>query len=168
MNQKKLTLEEQKAVEMGREHISFERENDFRPGVMVLIGEVSKLFRIYVRNGEKEELRETRRMILHYLEHHDGCSQQDIVTYSHFSAPAVSNEIEKMEKDGLLRREKNEKDARAVCLFLTDDGKRKNKETHDYFTERSRNITDALTPAEQEIFYGMLSLLREKILNELE
>ena len=163
----KLTEEERRLIEMGEHHIAYEQSHEFRPDPMVLFGEVEKLFRIFIRNRE-ENLRESRRLILLYLERHDGCMQQDLVNFTHMSAPSVSLEITEMEKDGLLKKKKSEKDARATGIFVTGKGKERTARDKAWFEDRSRELLTVFTSEERENFVSMLCRLREALIERMK
>ena len=61
--------------------------------------------------------------ILDYLFHHDGCMQKDFCREYSLEASTVSNLLVAMEKDGLLRRERNPSTSRIVNVYITEKGK---------------------------------------------
>ena len=163
-----LTEKERHAVEMGKKHIAFEKENSFKPNPMLLLKEVSKLFHIYLNQNIEDSKRESRRMILRFLDKEEGLCQQDIVNLSHLSAPAVSNELWEMEKDGLILREKDEKDARHMRLFLTPLGKEKNKEYRKTFDEVADSALSSVTEEERDLLYRILYTVRGAIIEKIK
>jgi len=163
-----LTEKERHAVEMGKKHIAFEKENSFKPNPMLLLKEVSKLFHIYLHQNIEDGTRESRRMILRILEKEKGICQQDIVNLSHLSAPAVSNELWEMEKDGLILREKDEKDARHIRLSLTPLGIEKNKEYRKIFDTAADTVLSSVTEEERDLIYRVLYTVRGDILEKIK
>lgn len=163
-----LTEKEKHEIEMGKKHVVFENENDFKPHPVLLIKEVSKLFGIYLRQNTEEGMRESRRMILFYLEKNEGACQQDIVKFSHLSAPAISTELVEMEREGFVCREKDEKDARHTRLCITEKGKEKNKEERKRFDLLANGVLSSLSLAEKEALYSVLYKVRGEILEKIK
>lgn len=76
--------------------------------------------------GDKKEacgLTRGQPRILDYLFHHDGCMQKDFCREYSLEASTVSNLLVAMEKDGLLRRERNPSTSRIVNVYITEKGK---------------------------------------------
>lgn len=163
-----LTAKERHAVEMGKKHIVFEKENSFKPNPMILLKEVSKLFHIYLNQNIEDGTRESRRMILRFLEKEKGLCQQDIVNLSHLSAPAVSNELWEMEKEGLIKREKDEKDARHMRISLTPLGEEKNKEYRKAFDNIADTALSSVSEEEKDFLYRILYKVRGDILEKIK
>ena len=163
-----ITKEERLVVEMGKRHIREEKEKNFRPHPMLLLGESEKLFRIYLKRSGEDGMRETRRTVLRYLSRNAEASQKDIVEFGHFSAPSVSSEILSMERDGLIEKRRNEKDGRAFSLTLTAEGKRLDRAQREEYCRLADRVLSALSDEEKEQFFSHLYKIRDKIVTELE
>lgn len=61
--------------------------------------------------------------ILHYLLTHDGCMQRELADSCDIEPATVSRLLDKMEEDGLVRREVPPKRTRSCCVSLTDRGR---------------------------------------------
>ena len=168
MPNKSLSPDDYRVIELGTRHVTEEEKNDFRPDPMALLSEVSKLFSVYLRQNERENLRQSRRMLLFFLRRHDGCVQQDMVKDTHLSPPAVSNELCEMERDGLILRRRDASDARAVRIHITEKGVALTEEEKARFRRLSGEAMAALSAEETEVLYASLYKTRAKLLNELK
>ncbi len=115
-----------------------ERQEHFK--MMMTVNEISRFF-----HGELCKLCEENgvpvgyRSLLFHLARTNGCSQKELAQRAMLKPSTVSIALEKMERDGYVKREKNNNDARAVKVYLTEKGlnmDRKNKERVDLLEER--------------------------------
>lgn len=98
---------------------------------------------------------------LNVLAFWDGASNAELSKVLKLSHPATVRLVDKLEADGLVEARPG-RDRRAVALHLTDAGRTRIK---GVLTERCATlaeVTDALTPAEQEFLAGLL----EKMLRQ--
>lgn len=96
--------------------------DDLTPSMYV--NDASKLFNTTVaRATERIGLSQGYRQILFHLAHNDGITQLQLVKLTHLTAPTISVALVKMEKDGLVRRETDERDMRQVRVHLTEKGR---------------------------------------------
>jgi len=80
----------------------------------------------------RELRREARRVgispeqvsLLVAIKYAPGSGIRELATRERVSAPAMSNHVDRLERDGLVRRTPSPSDRRRVGLTLTDDGQR--------------------------------------------
>ncbi len=90
---------------------------------MMEIDTVSKLMHDRMRVlCEEAGVSSGYRRVLFVLAHRDGITQSELTRFAHVSAPSVSVTVEKMEREGLLVRTPDDKDARQLRLSLTEAG----------------------------------------------
>lgn len=77
---------------------------------------------------------------------------------------SVSGLLERMEKDGLIKKAKDLPRRNLVRVTLTDKGKQILKETTK--RESIHNVMSVLSASEQEQLYSMLQRLRDRALKE--
>ena len=58
------------------------------------------------------------------IKYHPGIGIRELATLEKISPPALSNHVDRLERDGLVRREPSDTDKRRVGLTLTDEGSR--------------------------------------------
>ena len=167
---KKLDLLEKQTIEVSRHHQKIEKEKGFTPPPPLLIPEIAKLFelvtKLSVPDGQK--MTYTRRATFRALEKHGTLSQQQVAYFAHISAPSVSIEIADMEKEGLIVRERDENDARAWRISLTEKGKKKNEEIKKANKAIASVIAKDLSPEDEKILSSLLLGVRNRLLDSLE
>jgi DNA-binding MarR family transcriptional regulator len=62
--------------------------------------------------------------LLAAIKYRPGIGVRDLATRERVSAPAMSNHVDRLERDGLVERAKHETDGRRVGLTLTEEGHR--------------------------------------------
>ena len=112
--------------------------------------QISKLahsFKSSVRNEcEKRGIPSSYFQIFRCLHCNNGkISQKDIVEYAKFKPSTVSIVLSNMENDGLIKRVKDEKDARITLIELTELGNKKALEIKDVFDSMDKLLESELT-----------------------
>ncbi|MCD7735375.1 MAG: MarR family winged helix-turn-helix transcriptional regulator, partial [Lachnospiraceae bacterium] len=94
--------------------------------------------------------------ILEYLETNDGCSQSEICEAWDLDKSTVSGLAERMERDGLIFVEKEEKDRRRKKLFLTPKGRELCGRMNQYMTQLDQMAFEGIPKEEQAQFMKTL------------
>ena len=68
------------------------------------------------------------RLIMSFLAIEDGVKQRELVTRTHLRAPSVSAIIKRMANEGMVTLKTDEKDMRAMRVYLTDYGRQVDRE----------------------------------------
>ncbi len=105
----------------------------------------------------------SHRLILMELTHKDDVTQLDLVNATHLKAPTVSVSLQKMEEEGLVRREPDKNDLRAMRVFLTEKGRELDRSIIGKIIEQNSVIDECLTPDEMETLRALLSKVRNHI-----
>jgi len=98
--------------------------------------------------------------LLHLWEK-DGLTQKELVERLHIEQPTMANTLARMERDGLVRRVKDEADARIQRIWLTDKGRAMQADATRAALAVNARALAGLSEAEQTQF---LDLLRRVIL----
>ena len=97
------------------------RENDS----IAAVNEASYLFGVYVgREVDRIGMRYSYRHIMKPLMDNESLTQLELVKITNLKAPTISITLRNMERDGIVRREKNDNDRRETHVFITDKGKK--------------------------------------------
>ncbi len=168
MPKRRLSPEDYHVIELGKRHQSEEAARAFRPDSLALLHEVSKLFSVYLRQNEEHSLRQSRRQLLFFLLRNDGCVQQDMVKDTHLSAPMVSTELCDMEREGLITRKKDENDARAIRIHLTDKGRKITTAAREHFHRLSENALSPLTKEARAALSDTLITMRDYLIAAID
>ena len=95
-------------------------------------------------------------MILFHLWHADGVAQNKLARSLHITAPTASATLQRMERDGWIRRRRDIDDQRVVRVYLTAKAKALRVETRSSFKELDSELTSVLSEAERTIFMAAL------------
>ena len=150
-----------------RREAEAEKQGGRLPTPPMLIHEVAKLSDIAFRR-DGAELRQSRRALLLRLEEKSGVPQQYLVEETHLTAATVSVELCEMEKEGLVRREKSDEDARMTLVFLTEEGRRECLLLRELLHAKDRAMMQDISEEEELLLRRLLSRMRNNILNLLE
>lgn len=139
------------------------------PTPPMLVNEIARLFHAEMRAHDTGGVmaQESARLIMHALSHGaDGCSQLELVRLTHLKPPTVSVTVKRMEEAGLLRREQNLMDQRAVKVFLTERGHAHTEEVHLRLRRLDDLLMQGFSEEERELLSSYLLRMRENILSE--
>lgn len=125
------------------------RGNDF----ITAVNEASYLYGVYVcQELERIGMRYSYRHIMKPLIENESLTQLELVKITGLKAPTISITLRNMERDGIVRREKNDSDRR---------------ETHVYITEKGRKMHIKVIAALDKAEKTMLKGLSDKELNAM-
>lgn len=92
---------------------------------IAIVNETSYLFGTYVcQELERIGMRYSYRHVMKPLIENDGLTQLELVKITNLKAPTISITLRNMEREGIVRREKNDNDRRETHVFITDKGKK--------------------------------------------
>ena len=161
---------DKQAIEISKRHQIIEKEKGFVPPPPLLIPEIAKLFDIISRLTLPDEKRMsyTRRSVFHFLERKESASQQDVVKFAHISAPSVSTELACMEKEGLILRERDDRDKRMMKISLTKKGKQNITELKKSDQLIASVIMENISSDDEKTLSALLIGVRNRLLLALE
>ena len=90
-------------------------------------------------------------------------SQKELAALMNIQDPSLARLIDRMERDGLLRRIENPEDKRMKFLELTEAGRLKADALMPHGQEFSNLLLEDITDEEVEIFYRVLDKLLKNI-----
>ena len=85
-----------------------------------------------------------------------GCSVQEIANGLGLTAPTVSVSVRRLERAGLMTRQPDPMDRRAVRLFLTPQGQALQQQAWAFRQEKMRRLLAGLTPEECTTLLALL------------
>lgn len=89
------------------------------------VNEASYLFGAYVcQELERIGMRYSYRHVMKPLMENDSLTQLELVKITNLKAPTISITLRNMEREGIVRREKNDNDRRETHVFITDKGRK--------------------------------------------
>ena len=118
-----------------------------------VIGAVARLFRMMRRRPLKhEELPHMSYRILWVLRHNDGIRASELVGQLEMRPASVTDALNRLERQGYLTRERDESDARAKRVFLTERAKAEMDAQEKSRREENERLLKYLTEEEAAIF----------------
>jgi DNA-binding MarR family transcriptional regulator len=101
------------------------------------------------------------RLLLELFEQ-DGLSQSELIERLGVEPPTVTGTVQRLERDGLLRREPDPANRRVSRVFLTDAGRALEGPVKDAWLQIERQVTADLSAAEREQLLELLLRLRPR------
>ncbi len=94
--------------------------------------------------------------LLDWIAASPGCGVQEIATGLGLTAPTVSVGVRRLEEAGLLERQPDHQDGRAIRLSLTTQGQTLQEQAHAFRREKMRRVLAGLTTEEAETLLALL------------
>jgi MarR family transcriptional regulator, organic hydroperoxide resistance regulator len=112
---------------------------------------IDRLRRLNLERNPVDEqgLSPAQMLLLLWVGRTPGCRLQRVAEGLELTPPTVSVGVRRLEKAGLLRRQPDPQDQRAICLFLTQRGQDLYAEICAYRCRKMAQALAALTPSEQ-------------------
>ena len=134
-----------------------------------LCNEISRIFRDCLRRENDAEGVMTQpgaHLVLSFLATGDGTTQLELVRSTHLKAPSVSLILKKMEEEGIVQRRCDEHDARAVRVYLTEYGKKIDREHIKKIKAMDTAALEGISEAEQKSMMELLAKIRNNLINK--
>ena len=94
--------------------------------------------------------------ILDFLYRNDGCMQREFCDEFSLEASTISNLLLNMEKDGILRRERNPQSTRIVNVYITEEGKAVQKKLETVYDQLENQALQGVSQKDREQFLTVL------------
>ena len=98
-------------------------------------------------------------LILECLKKHDGMTQRELADGVEIRAQTLSEALCGMEEKGLIRREDDPSDRRAIRVFLTEEGETYRIERERELRRRAEELFRPLSEEEKQTLYEILQKL---------
>ena len=131
--------------------------------------EISRIWRARIRANQTDGSVMSQpgaRLILSFLAIGDGTTQLELVRATHLRAPSVSAIVRKMEDEGLIHRESDPTDKRAVRVYLTDEGRALDAATIASIKELDARALEGLSDTETAELMRLLTKIRNNLLEK--
>jgi DNA-binding MarR family transcriptional regulator len=99
---------------------------------------------------------------LTFLNDNDGISQKDLADFLHLSRPRISMILRNLETSGALVRRPDERDRRLARVFITAEGRLREKESRAIFEDSINKTIGALCEADRRELVRLLGELAER------
>ena len=133
---------------------------------LILLEEVAKL--IENRKSEKNKKtimsQKTSRIIIFALANKEGLSQNQLVKLSHMKGSTISICVAELEKEGYVKKIKNEFDPRMYSVFLTQKGYKLYDKLRENENKERKAILNGLTPKDERELIYFLTQMKENLI----
>lgn len=147
-----------------------EEDLRFKKTPVAMINEISRLMghKIRERGDENPISQRSGRLLLGELSKREGRTQLELVNATHLKAPTISVALQKLEADGIVRRERDQYDNRATRVYLTEKGKEIDNKIRKRIYEEEMLATANLTESEIETLLRILGKIRKNLIDDEE
>ena len=94
--------------------------------------------------------------LLEYVATSPGCGVQEMARGLRLATPTVSISLHQLENSGLITRQPNPEDGRAVQIFLTPTGQEIHQRAHTFHRQKFEQLLSGLAPDERETLVSLL------------
>lgn len=129
--------------------------------------QISKNYKFYMESALAPALTEGQFIVLDYLMDHEQIKPSDLLTFLETTPAAVTTLLDRMEKNGLIVRERNEKDRRIVWIQLTDTGKAEGERGRQIRTAFFQNGLDPISRHNQQLLLYLLGKVSTNIVDDV-
>ena len=133
---------------------------------------VKQLYHIIERDiddslSEKSELTKAQGGIIHFVMNSDGdVFQKDIEEEFKIRRSTVSVLLSSMEKNGYIRRETVDSDARLRKIVLTEKALSNHRKIHGFFEKYDEGLREGISDEELDVFFSVIDRIRHNIENK--
>lgn len=132
------------------------------------VNDASFLFGKYVgRELEKIGMRASYRHVMKPLMESDGLTQLELVKITKLKAPTISITLRNMEREGIVRREKNDNDRRETHVYITDKGRKMHAKILEAFDKAEEVMLRNISEDDLATLNGILSRMEDNLKSEL-
>ncbi len=132
------------------------------------VNDASFLFAALVgKELESIGMRASYRHVLKPLMEGDGLTQLDLVKITKLKAPTISITLRNMEREGIVRREKNDNDRRETHVFITDKGREMHAKVLEAFDKAEKLMLAGISDKELEAVGALMKKMTDNLRSEL-
>lgn len=133
------------------------------------VNEASYMFGVYVcQELERIGMRYSYRHIMKPLMENENLTQLELVKITNLKAPTISITLRNMERDGIVRREKNDSDRRETHVYITDKGKKMYAKVLAALEKAEKTMLKGLTEKELKAVSASLKKMSENLKTEIK
>lgn len=99
---------------------------------------------------------------LRALAENEGATQRDIAAMLHLSRPRVTKMLQALEAAGAVTRRSDERDRRLTRVFLTPEGRRRERQLHSRWAEHINQTVGAMSERDRRELIRLLDELSDQ------
>ncbi|MCM1164923.1 MAG: MarR family transcriptional regulator [Lachnospiraceae bacterium] len=133
------------------------------------VNEASYLFGAYVcRELERIGMRYSYRHVMKPLMENDSLTQLELVKITNLKAPTISITLRNMEREGIVRREKNDNDRRETHVYITDKGRKMYEKILVALDKAEDTMLQGVSEKELKALRSTLEKMSDNLRSEIE
>lgn len=137
--------------------------------IMLMMGFLSHWHhRTTAERFRQEGIDRSQPWILDFLAENDGCIQRRLADRAHFDPASITSALVRMEEQGLVRRESVPGDRRALRVYLTEEGRRKQRYVQEVFGDAEETALNGFTAQERAQLCSYLQRIHDNLEKEGE
>jgi len=102
-------------------------------------------------------------MVLNFLGQEDGVTSRDIGSRTMLDSATLTGILDRLESAGLIQRKQHPEDRRAICICLTDSGRKITKKLYRMAIHANKAFMTDLNQEEQQTLRGLLGKIRRNV-----
>lgn len=118
--------------------------------------------------GQQATFAQIKIMGMIFLKQSPSLMLKEIASGLNITPGAVSQTVDVLVKEGMLRRCVSKTDRRAVSISLTKKGEKLRAELEEFFTRLTERVLDGIPAEKQEVFLEVLDGILTKLNQEIE
>lgn len=132
------------------------------------VNDASFLFSVFVANElESIGMRASYRHVMKPLMENESLTQLELVNITKLKAPTISITLRNMERDGIVRREKNDNDRRETHVFITDKGREIHAKILEAYDKAEKVMLSGISEKELKTAGGLIEKMTANLRKEL-
>ena len=132
------------------------------------VNDASFLFaKLVGKELESIGMRASYRHVLKPLMEGDGMTQLDLVKITKLKAPTISITLRNMEREGIVRREKNDNDRRETHVYITEKGREMHAKVLESFDKAEQIMLKGLSDDELNAVGNLIEKMTGNLRDEL-
>lgn len=112
-------------------------------------------------------MRSSYRQVIDPLMQRDGMTQLELVKITRLKAPTISITLRNMERDGIVRREKNDSDRRETHVYITAKGREMHKKAFEVYREATDTMLSGISEKELKAVRVIINRMADNLSGEL-
>lgn len=116
---------------------------------------------------DRDDLTLEQYVVLYHLVEKDGINQKNLSQRADKDQATLARILDILEGRGYVIRKTTEKDRRAFLVFITDEGRRKVKETAKQLGVVHEDIVSGIEPEKVELFIEMIKQMNQNLEEKL-
>jgi DNA-binding MarR family transcriptional regulator len=132
------------------------------------VNDASYLFGKYLCNElEQIGMRSSYRHVMKPLMDNESLTQLELVKITKLKAPTISITLRNMEREGIVRREKNDADRRETHVYITDKGREMHSKILESLEKAEKVMLNGITDKELKSVRTILDKMSKNLNEEL-